>query len=111
WSIADTPPIRERLAQLGLPDTLYASHWRLPGNVEEAVQAVLEWHQGQIQLRPLEKELGNPIAVDFLHGKTGFRAQRFAHEMIVKAVAGRSRDPLTVVDATAGLGRDGFLLA
>lgn len=111
WSIADSPELRERLAELALPEALYDRHWRQPGSVEDAVQAVLEWHQGQIQLRPLDKELGNPISVDFLHGKTGFRAQRFAHEMIVKAVAGRSRDPLTVVDATAGLGRDGFLLA
>ncbi|HVK98995.1 MAG TPA: class I SAM-dependent methyltransferase, partial [Dongiaceae bacterium] len=58
-----------------------------------------------------DRELGHPIRVDFLHGKTGFRSQRFQHEMIVKAVAGRSRDPLTVLDCTAGLGRDGFLLA
>lgn len=31
--------------------------------------------------------------------------------MVVKAVWGRGKDPITVLDATAGLGRDGFLLA
>lgn len=111
WCIADSAPLRERLTQLALPATLFADHWQSGAEPAESVQAVLEWQDDHIQLRPLAKELGNPIAVDFLHGKTGFRAQRFAHEMIVKAVAGRSREPLTVVDATAGLGRDGFLLA
>lgn len=109
WCLADSPALRERLGELGLPDSLFSGH-DCPADMA-GVQAVLEWQDGRLQLRPQDKGLGTPIAVDFLSGKTGFRAQRFAHEMIVKAVAGRSREPLTVVDATAGLGRDGFLLA
>lgn len=109
WCLADSPGLRMRLADLGLPGSLFAGYECAPS--QAGVQAVLEWQEDRIQLRPLDKALGAPIAVDFLGGKTGFRAQRFAHEMIVKAVGGRAREPLTVVDATAGLGRDGFLLA
>lgn len=111
WCVADSADLRERLAQLALPESLFEGHWLVDGEGEDARMAVLEWHEGHIQLRPTARDLGNPVAVDFLHGKAAFRTQRFAHEMVVKAVAGRSHDPLRVVDATAGLGRDGVLLA
>lgn len=107
----DHPEIRQRIKQLGLPVSHFDEYWSQEGVQEEELKAVLEWREGQIQLRSLNPELGLPIAVDFLHGKTGFRFQRAQHEMIVKAVAGRSKDRLTVVDATAGLGRDSFILA
>lgn len=111
WCVADSPQMRAQLNLLDLPAGLFDGHWQAGSDLPQDIQAVLEWQQDQIQLRPLDKTLGNPLVVDFLHGKTGFRAQRFAHEMIVKAVTGRSREPLAVLDATAGLGRDGFLLA
>jgi 16S rRNA (guanine1516-N2)-methyltransferase len=52
------------------------------------------------------------IAVDFLAGSMAHRRrQPVGGEMVVKAVWGRGKEPITVLDATAGLGRDGFLLA
>lgn len=111
WVVIDNPSLRARLQQLGLPSHLLDGHWvNDEADAADAV-AALELADDAIQLRPFDKAVGSPVRVDFLHGKTGFRAQRFSHEMIVKAVAGRSKEPLTVVDATAGLGRDGFLLA
>lgn len=111
WVVLDGLPLRARLQQLGLPLHLLDGHWvNDEADAADAV-AALEFADNAIQLRPFDKTVGSPVLVDFLHGKTGFRAQRFSHEMIVKAVAGRSKEPLTVVDATAGLGRDGFLLA
>lgn len=111
WVVLDSPSLRARLQQLALPEDLLQGHWVADESAAADAVAVLECHDGAIQLRPRDKAVGSPVLVDFLHGKTGFRAQRFSHEMIVKAVAGRSKEPLTVVDATAGLGRDGFLLA
>lgn len=111
WCVLDTPALRHRLQALAISESLFDGHWRADDAIDPALSAVLELQDDQIGLRPLDRELGGAVTVDFLHGKTGFRAQRFAHEMIVKAVAGRSKDSLRVVDATAGLGRDGFLLA
>lgn len=110
WIALDQPELRARLPQLGLAPDLLSGRWSATDDAAE-VEAVLEWHEGAIQLRPTDREVGLPIQVDFLHGKTGFRSQRFQHEMIVKAVAGRSKEALSVLDCTAGLGRDGFLLA
>ncbi len=110
WYVHDTTELRERLQVLGLPAALLDNHWHVPEVADDSVR-IVELSDDQIQLRSSDRDLGRPVMVDFLHGKTGFRAQRFAHEMIVKAVAGRGKDPLSVVDATAGLGRDGFLLA
>ncbi len=112
WIVVDHPELRERLKTLKIPESVFYGHWSSEGNEnEEELKAVLEWRDAKIQLRPLDKALGNPITVEFTEGKTGFRFVRAQHEMIVKAVAGRSKDRLTVLDATAGLGRDSFILA
>lgn len=111
WIAVDQPDFRDRVRQLHLPLACLDGHWSSQGQDQAGLKAVLEWRDGVVQLRPLDKELGNPVTVDFIHGKTGFRFMRAQHEMIVKAVAGRSKDPLRVMDATAGLGRDSFILA
>lgn len=111
WIAVDQPEFRERVRQLHLPAACLDGHWSSQVRNQDDLKAVLEWRDGVVQIRPLDKALGNPVLVDFIHGKTGFRFLRAQHEMIVKAVAGRSKDPLTVVDATAGLGRDSFILA
>src|SRR3990167_3968821 len=111
WIALDQPALRQRLQQLGIASEVLQGHWYADVPAAAGLAAILEWHDDGIQLRATDRELGNPIRVDFLHGKTGFRSQRFQHEKIVEAVTGRSRDPLSVLDCTAGLGRDGFLLA
>ncbi len=113
WIVIDQPELRERLAHLGISPHMFEGRWSSEQGSETVVGvvAVLEWRVGCLQLRPLDKSLGNPIQVDFLSGKTGFRSQRASHEMIVKAVAGRAKGPLQVWDMSAGLGRDSFILA
>lgn len=111
WIAVDQPDFRTRIRQLNLPAACLDGHWSSQVADQLELKAVLEWRDGVVQLRPLDKGLGNPVMVDFIHGKTGFRFLRASHEMVVKAVAGRSKEPLTVIDATAGLGRDSFILA
>ena len=111
WIAVDHPDFRTRLRQLELPLNCLDGFWSTESELTAEVSAVLEYRDGCVQLRPLDKALGNPVTVDFIHGKTGFRFLRASHEMVVKAVAGRSKEPLTVFDATAGLGRDSFILA
>ena len=52
-----------------------------------------------------------PVAVDFAEGAAAHRRNSGGGELIVKAVAGERQRRPTVFDATAGLGRDSFVLA
>lgn len=49
---------------------------------------------------------------DFATGRFGYRAARFGQsEPLLRAVGSSKSRPLSIVDATGGLGHDGFLLA
>lgn len=52
-----------------------------------------------------------PVRVDFVNGTSAHRRSKGGGELIVKAVAGSKTQRPTVLDATAGLGRDAFVLA
>lgn len=52
-----------------------------------------------------------PVGVDFCGGASDFRRTRGGGELIVKAVGGPGSSLPGVLDATAGLGRDSFVLA
>jgi 16S rRNA (guanine1516-N2)-methyltransferase len=51
------------------------------------------------------------LCIDFLTGKLGYRSKHLANELLAKAVGVKKNQTLSVIDATAGLGRDGFILA
>ena len=73
---------------------------------------LLACENGRLQLQARERKL-QPLLVDFTEGTMGYRGQQnVRNEMVVKAVLGRDKQHLpSVIDATAGLGRDSFLLA
>ncbi len=54
-----------------------------------------------------------PLIVDFSSGKLNFRKQKATtkNEAIAKAVGLKKGTPCTIIDATAGLGQDAFILA
>lgn len=51
--------------------------------------------------------------IDFLSGKLFYRCQQASlrKELLARAIGKHPREPITLVDATAGLGRDSFILA
>ena len=51
------------------------------------------------------------FSIDFASGSAGYRAQRSQHELIVRAIQGKQKHTKRVIDCTAGLGRDAFILA
>ena len=52
------------------------------------------------------------LKTDFATGRFGYRAARFGQsEPLLRAVGSSKSRPLNIVDATGGLGHDGFLLA
>jgi len=112
WGVLATPAIQSRLA------LLQVAYPALSGIVPVWLDAssdkpfTLQLEQDQLTLVSALEPRWSGIAVDFLAGGMAHRRrQPVGGEMVVKAVWGRGKDPITVLDATAGLGRDGFLLA
>ena len=54
-----------------------------------------------------------PFYIDFLHGKLRYRGDQagLKREMLARALGKKPKDQPRIVDATAGLGRDSFILA
>ncbi len=91
-------------AQLALP--LLSAGEALPKDC----MAYLSYANQCLQLFPADAKQSGPVCVDFTNHTAAYRLQS-GGELIVKAVKGRSKNPLRVLDATAGLGRDSFVLA
>ena len=73
----------------------------------------LHMHNKQLGLVDHDHPHMTPIVIDFLSGKTAYR-RRYGHaggEAISKAVGIKKGHRPNVIDATAGLGRDAFVLA
>ena len=60
-------------------------------------------------LEPQRRE--KPLYADFSAGKVGYRSAQRAREPLVRAVGVRGKYRPAVIDATAGLGQDAFVLA
>lgn len=65
-----------------------------------------------LYLQRTGRKAPGPVMVDWASGKNAHRRRQGGAELVVKAVgAARAARPLTVVDATAGLGEDALVLA
>ncbi|MFZ1245996.1 MAG: class I SAM-dependent methyltransferase [Azonexus sp.] len=83
----------------------------LPQGVE--AEFALQLGEGGLQLQALGPDACGPVRVDFLDGAVAHRRLHGggSGQMIAKAVGIQSGVRPVVLDATAGLGRDAFLLA
>ncbi|WP_439135600.1 class I SAM-dependent methyltransferase [Pseudomaricurvus sp.] len=85
----------------------------LPENVRSLEGFVLLLGEQGLALQPLGKKAPGPTHVDFESGAVAHR-RKFgggSGQMIAKAVGVKLSRPLKVLDATAGLGKDAFVLA
>jgi len=64
-----------------------------------------------LALKQTAAKADGPVRVDFVSGTSAHRRIKGGGELIVKAVAGSKTRRPSVLDATAGLGRDAFVLA
>lgn len=66
-----------------------------------------------VGLRQSGAKAPNPVIIDFVGGALGFRGKHSSHskELVANAVGAKSGNTPKVLDATAGLGRDAFILA
>lgn len=76
-----------------------------------AFEYLLCYTAQRLELRTTSRAAPGPIYADFVHGRLGYRSQRIGrHELLARAVGRKHLQDLDVVDATAGLGRDAFVL-
>jgi 16S rRNA (guanine1516-N2)-methyltransferase len=81
---------------------------------EAAYPYLLCFTNTHLELQVIKGEsLGGPLFVDFLKGPVAYRRVHGGgrKELLAKAVGVKPQNNLLVLDATAGLGRDGFVLA
>ncbi|TBU82849.1 SAM-dependent methyltransferase [Pseudomonas daroniae] len=92
-----------------------AQQWaqRLGLPVEGETEFALQLGEGGLQLVELGPQAPGPVRVDFVEGAVAHRRQfgGGAGQMIAKAVGIQPGIRPRVLDATAGLGRDAFVLA
>ena len=91
-----------------------AERWGLPSETTDSDVFQLWLTDGVLALHWLQSpQKMSPLVVDFHQGKAAYRAQntQLKNEAIAKAVGVSGQFKPSVVDATAGLGRDAFVLA
>lgn len=91
-----------------------AQRWGLPNKASEQDAFQLWLTDGVLALHWLQSpQKMSPLVVDFHQGKAAYRAQhtQLKNEAIAKAVGVSGQFKPSVVDGTAGLGRDAFVLA
>ncbi len=87
--------------------------WPFDQQLAQQYQFVLLLDSTGLSLQQTGKKAPGPIRVDFLSGSVAHR-RKFGGgkgQMIAKAVGVRGQRSLKVLDATAGLGKDAFVLA
>ncbi len=92
---------------------LLATRWDLPIETHDSHQFQLQLTNERLQLIKLDEPKLGAVYVDFVEGAVAHR-RKFGGgrgQLIAKAVGLKSGANPTVLDATAGLGRDAFVLA
>ena len=83
-----------------------------PCATTEGLDFVLCQTNSHLELRTVGPGAPGPLVVDFVRGSTAFRLSSSSmRRQPIASAMGLSRGTATVVDATAGLARDAFLLA
>lgn len=72
---------------------------------------VLTYTAKGLALQQTGAKADGPVSVEFTEGASAYRRNKGGGELIVKAVSGNKSSKPSVLDVTAGLGRDSFVLA
>lgn len=106
-----TPALMAAEPELAAAAQQLARHYQLPEEANEH-DFVLELTQFGVQLRWKSQPKVTPLLVDFVRGKQAWRRQAGGarDEAIVRALGIAKGHRPTILDATAGLGRDGMIL-
>ena len=72
---------------------------------------LLQYSDNFLQLQSHKDKKFKPLYVDFVHGKSEYRRVFPGKELLAKAIGYKHFLVTKIIDATAGLGRDAFVLA
>ncbi len=72
---------------------------------------ILHYQDDYLQLQSVKNKNFKPLYIDFTTGKARHRRIFPGKELLIKAIVGKKKKDFTIIDATAGLGRDSFVLA
>src|SRR5690606_31839818 len=99
-------------ASFAAPAGVWASRLGLP-LIQDDAEFALQLGESGLQLQLLGPQAPGPVRVDFVEGGAAHRRQfgGGSGQMIAKAVGIQPGIRPSVLDATAGLGRDAFVLA
>lgn len=88
-----------------------SQQWQIPLQ-SDVVDAEINLHLDErgLSLHFRDKRF-KPFHIEFESGKLGYRQQHLQHELIIKACGLKPGQTPTIIDATAGFGRDAFILA
>lgn len=106
-SSADEDAAAELAVSLGLPQVATGAD---PRHCENSV-ALLTVMNGALALQMTGRGVPGPVSVDFGAADMRHRRRSGHNELLGKAVGAGKQPGLRVIDATAGLGRDSFVLA
>jgi 16S rRNA (guanine1516-N2)-methyltransferase len=81
------------------------------GPTAQGFSFALEKFEDRVQLRALHRPDYGPICADWLSKEMQSRIAGGRKQLLARAVGMRKTSDLTILDGTAGLGRDGFTLA
>lgn len=95
-----------------LSETLKLPLFYSPQNISQEFDLLFVVTDTRMELRETGKRAAGPVYVDFISGPVAQRriSQGSRRQLIARAVGIRGK-PLSVIDATAGLGQDAFMLA
>lgn len=100
----------DTLAQLTLANQL-AAQLQLPRVEKHSTDYRFLLLQTADQLILLQPSTQQQLTIDFLNPTTSYRRRQGGRELLARACRVKGKFPLTIIDATAGLGRDAFILA
>ncbi len=111
-AVADALDAQQRERAAALADELGLRCVSATDGDADSYRFLLTITDSRLELRELAAQRAHPLFVDFVSGSTGYRRHSglTKRQAIARAV-GIGKGVTTVVDATAGLGRDSFLLA
>lgn len=111
-AVADPQDVQQSERAAALADELGLRYVSSTDGDADGYRFLLTVTDSRLELRELAARRARPLFVDFVSGPTGYRRHSglTKRQAIARAV-GIGKGITTVVDATAGLGRDSFLLA
>ncbi|MGB2987005.1 MAG: class I SAM-dependent methyltransferase [Phycisphaerae bacterium] len=109
---AGNPDERVRAAAIGLAQELGLPFSDADDDSGDGPELTLVAGEHRLELRETRRGGAGSVFVDFVGGPIGYRRQSaLSRRQPIALAVGLRRGPVTVVDATAGLARDSFLLA